>query len=302
LVLSHFWLFSFGTFLVGMFAGFAEYYRFAAADVAERDFKARAISWVIAGGVVAAFLGPQLARGTHDLVGGIPFLGSYMVIGGLAVVSMALIAYLDIPLPTLSKIREGGRPLRLVARQPALVVAILVGMIGAGTMSLLMTATPLAMIGHGLLISDASFVIQWHMLAMFAPAFFTGNFIQRFGVVSVMMVGVIMLGASVTAALSGTQIVHFWLALFALGLGWNFTWVGASTLLTETYELSERGKVQALHDFMVFGTVALASLTSGSILYFFDWRAVNLIAIPAIAIALIAIVWLMRIRSVPDTG
>ncbi len=296
LVLSHFWLFNFGTFLVGMFAGFAQYYRFAAADVAEPDFKARAISWVIAGGVVAAFLGPQLAQGTHDLVGGIPFLGSYMVVGGLAIVSMALIVCLDIPLPALSERRKGGRPLGTIARQPALVVAILVGMIGYGTMSLLMTATPLAMVGHGFLISDASFVIQWHMVAMFAPAFFTGNVIQRFGVVRVMLVGVIMLGAAVTAALSGTQIVHFWLALFALGLGWNFTFVGASTLLTETYEPSERGKVQALHDFMVFGTVALASLTSGSILYFLDWRAVNLAAIPAIAIALVATVWLLAKR------
>ena len=293
---ANFWLFSFGTFLMGVNAGFAQYYRFAAADSAPPRFKSRAISWVIAGGVVAAIAGPELAKRTHDLVGGTPFLGSYAVLGGLAILGMALVSMLKIPPPSEDERAQSGRPLAAIARQPSLIVAILVGMISYGTMVLLMTATPLAMVDHGFVIGDASFVIQWHMLAMFAPAFFTGNVIQRFGVDLVLVVGAVMLAAAVVAALSGTEILHFWLALFALGLGWNFSFIGASTLLTETYEPAERGKVQALNDFLVFGTVTVASLSSGTILFFLDWRAVNLFAIPAIAIAMAATLWLWRSR------
>ncbi len=292
LYLSSFWLFCFGMFIFGMNAGFSQYFRFAAADVVPDNFKSRAISWVISGGIVAALLGPELAKRTHGLIGDTPFLGAFAVIAGLAIAGTFLLAFLDIPVPDEAERRESGRPLGIIARQPALIVAILVGMIGYGVMSLLMTATPLAMVGNGLVIGDATFVIQWHMVAMFAPAFFTGGLIHRIGVVRVMLGGTVMLAAAVAIALSGTEIVHFWLALFALGLGWNFTYVGASTLLTETYQPAERGKVQALNDFMVFGTVALASLTSGSILYFLDWGAVNLAAIGPIAVAVIAALWL----------
>lgn len=299
LTIANFWLFSFGTFLMGVHAGFAQYYRFAAADAAEPRFKAGAISWVIAGGVIAAFAGPELAKRTHDLVGGTPYLGSYATIAGLAILGLVLVSRLRIPPLSDAERTTSGRPLGTIAHQPALVVAILVGMIGYGTMMLLMTATPLAMVGHGFTIGDASFVIQWHMVGMFAPAFFTGALIQRLGVDSVMVAGTVMLATAVIAALSGTQIIHFWLALFALGLGWNFTFIGASSLLTETYEPAERGKVQALHDFLVFGTVTVASLTSGTILFFLDWRAVNLAAIPAIAIAMAASLWLWRSRRAP---
>ena len=296
LYIANFWLFSFGTFLMGVNTGFAQYYRFAAADAAEPRFKSRAISWVIAGGVIAAFAGPELAKRTHDLVGGTPFLGSYAVLGGLAILGLALVSRLKIPLPSAEERTTSGRPLGTIARQPALVVAVLVGMIGYGTMMLLMTATPLAMVGHGFAVGDAAFVIQWHMVAMFAPAFFTGALIQRLGVDRVMMVGTVMLAAAVVAALSGTKIFHFWVALFVLGLGWNFTFIGASTLLTETYAPAERGKVQALNDFLVFGTVTVASLTSGTILFFLDWRAVNFVAIPAIAVAMAVTLWLWRSR------
>ncbi len=292
LYISSFWLFCFGMFIFGVNAGFCQYFRFAAADVAQDHFKSRAISWVISGGIVAALLGPELAKRTHDLVGGTPFLGAYAVLAGLAIGVTFLLAFLDIPLPDEAERLQSGRPLGVIARQPALIVAVLIGMIGYGVMSLLMTATPLAMVGNGFVIGDAAFVIQWHMVAMFAPAFFTGGLIQRIGVVRVMLGGTVMLAAAVVFALSGTEIVHFWLALFALGLGWNFTYVGASTLLTETYAPAERGKVQALNDFMVFGTVALASLTSGTILYFLDWDAVNLAAIGPIAVAVMAALWL----------
>ena len=292
LIISSFWLFCFGMFIFGINAGFAQYYRFAAADVAQDHFKSRAISWVISGGIVAALLGPELAKRTHDLAAGTPFVGAYAAIAGLAIAVMVLLSFLDIPLPDEAERLESGRPLGTIVRQPALIVAVLVGMIGYGVMSLLMTATPLAMVGNGFVISDATFVIQWHLVGMFAPAFFTGHLIQRFGVVRVMLGGTVLLAVAIISALAGTDLVHYWLALFALGLGWNFTFIGASTLLTETYEPAERGKVQALNDFMVFGTVALASLTSGTILYFLDWNAVNFAAIGPISVAVLAAFWL----------
>ena len=219
-------------------------------------------------------------------------MGAYAAIAGLAIAVMVLLSFLDIPLPDEAERLESGRPLGTIVRQPALIVAVLVGMIGYGVMSLLMTATPLAMVGNGFVISDATFVIQWHLVGMFAPAFFTGHLIQRFGVGRVMLGGTVLLAVAIISALSGTDLVHYWLALFALGLGWNFTFIGASTLLTETYEPAERGKVQALNDFMVFGTVALASLTSGTILYFLDWNAVNFAAIGPISVAVLAALWL----------
>ncbi len=243
LTISSFRLFCVGMFIFGVNAGFSQYFRFAAADTSADHFKSRAISWVISGGIVAALLGPELAKRTHDLAAGTPFLGAFAAIAGLMIAVMALLAFLDIPIPDESERLQSGRPLAVIVRQPALIVAILVGMIGYGVMSLLMTATPLAMVGNGFVIGDATFVIQWHMVAMFAPAFFTGTLIQRIGVVRVMLGGTVMLGAAVVFALSGTEIVHFWLALFALGLGWNFTYVGASTLLTETYAPDERGTV-----------------------------------------------------------
>jgi len=292
LTISSFALFCVGMFVFGMNAGFSSYFRFAAADIVPAHFKSRAISWVVSGGIVAALLGPELAKHSHDLFPATPFLGAYVAISGLVFVSMSLLAFLDIPPPKDEDRLESGRPMGIITRQPALIVAILVGMIGYGIMNLLMTATPLAMVGHSFNIDDATFVIQWHMVAMFAPALFTGIVIQRIGVVRVMLGGTVMLGTAVVFALTGEDISHYWMALFALGLGWNFTYVGASTLLTETYSPAERGKVQALNDFMVFGTVALASLTSGTILYFLDWGAVNIAAIGPICIAAMAALWL----------
>ncbi len=290
--ISNFWLFSFATLIIGMYGGFAQYYRFAAADVAKADFKSRAISWVISGGIVAAFAGPELAKRTYDMFADTLFLGSYIVVAVLAASSIIILAMLDIPTPDAAERDETGRPLAVIIRQPAMIVAIIVAMIGYGVMSLLMTATPLAMAGRGFSIGDTTFVIQWHILAMFGPAFVTGTIIRRFGVVRVMLSGSVVLAFAISAALAGSEIINYWLALFALGLGWNFTFVAASNLLTETYETAERAKVQALNDFMVFGTVAMASLTSGAILHFLDWQAVNIAAIAPITIAMAASLWL----------
>jgi predicted MFS family arabinose efflux permease len=299
---SDFWLFCAGTFIIGMQGGFAQYYRFAAADIAQDQFKSRAISLVLAGGIVAAFAGPELVKQTHDMMQGVPFIGSYMAIIGLAAGSMGLLAILDIPLPDVEERSQSGRRLGQIARQPALIVAVLSGMFGYGVMSLVMTATPLSMIGCGFIIDDASFVIQWHMVAMFAPAFITGDLCRRFGVLKVILAGGVMLAGSVAVALSGIGLEHFWVSLVLLGLGWNFTFIGGSILLTETYEDTERAKVQALNDFLVFGTVALASLFSGAILHFLDWNAVNMAAIAPIAIIIAAVLWLSQRRRGERTG
>jgi MFS family permease len=289
---SSFWIFTLGTTIIGIYGAFAQYYRFAAADVAEANFKSKAISLVISGGIVAAFSGPLLTNMTFD-INVIPFLGSFITVAILAGISIIMLALIDIPRPDIAERASSGRPLREIARQPELLAAIFVGMVGYSVMSLLMTATPLAMIAHGYMVHDASFVIQWHLIGMFAPAFFTGSLIERFGVRKVMFAGTILLTAAIVAALAGETIPHFWIALFALGLGWNFTFIGASSLLTETYQPEERAKVQALNDFMVFGAVALASLTSGTVLHFFDWRTVNLAAIPAIVLAAVVIMLLI---------
>ena len=268
---SNFWIFVLGTGTIGTYGGFAQYYRFAAADVAESNFKGKAISLVISGGIVAAFTGPLLTNYTFD-INVIPFLGSFVTVAILAATAILMLTLIDIPRPDIAERSSSGRPLTEIVRNPELLAAIFVGMIGYSVMSLLMTATPLAMVAHGYMVHDASFVIQWHLIGMFAPAFFTGSLIVRFGVRKVMFSGTILLAGAIIAALVGETVTHFWVALFALGLGWNFTFIGASTLLTETYQPEERAKVQALNDFMVFGTVALASLTSGTILHFFDWR------------------------------
>ena len=286
---SNFWIFSAGTTMIGIYSGFSQYYRFAAADEVNNNFKSKAISLVLSGGIVAAFLGPLLANFTFDFHV-VPFLGSFITIALLPAIAIFLLFFIDIPKPDGTKTIITGRPLREIIQQPELLGAICVGMIGYGIMNLLMTATPLAMINHGYMVHDASFVIQWHLIAMFAPAFATGSLINRFGVLKVMISGTILLFFAITAALMGEKIIYFWTSMVFLGLGWNFTFIGASSLLTDTYIPEERAKIQGLNDFMVFGFVAFCSLTSGTLLHFFDWQTVNLAAIPVISFASLVIV------------
>jgi MFS family permease len=289
-------LFVLGTFISGIYAGFAQYYRFAAADAASAGFKSKAISLVLAGGVVAALTGPELAKWSSGLLVSDRFLGPYLVIAGLALAAAALLGLLDIPRLRAEEIRQPGRPLRRIMRQPVFLVAVLVGMMGYGVTILMMTATPLAMAAYSHGLDHTAFVIQWHTLAMFAPAFFTGSLIHRFGVLNVMLLGVALLGGCVVAALAGVDLGQFWFGLASLGLGWNFTFIGASTLLTEAYLPAERAKVQAANDFLVFASVTVASLLSGVILDSFDWQAVNYFAIPFLLAAGGTIIWLAAFR------
>ena len=295
-------LFVASTFVIGCSVGFAQYYRFAAADVASPAFRSRAISFVVAGGVVSAFAAPSLVKWTTDLAP-ITFVGTYLVIVAITVTSTLVLTFLDIPPPTKEEAREPSRPLSEIARQPEFVVAILAGMISYGVMSLVMTATPLAMVGSGFGLGDAAHVIQWHVVGMFAPAFFTGSLIHRFGVLNIMLCGTLILLSCMVAALMGITFANFLFALTALGLGWNFTFIGATTLLTETYRPAEKAKAQATHDFLVFGTNATASLSSGALLHFLSWNAVHIVALPVVFSAMIAIAWLaLRRRAEAAAG
>jgi len=294
-----------GSFLVfctglavnGMFNGFATFYRFAAADAAGPAFVSRAISYVLAGGVIAAFLGPNLARWTADSIAAAPFAGTYVAL--MAVYAVALIAtlFVDIPSPSAEEQRHSGRPLGEIARQPAFVVAVLGGMICYGVMNLIMTSTPLALHHQQYPFSDAAFVIQWHVVGMFAPSFVTGRLIARYGVLTIMQWGAILCAACVAVNLTGNGYWQIWSALVLLGVGWNFLFVGATILLTETYRPEEKAKVQAINDFIVLGTVTLTAFSSGPIHHYFGWQALNTSVIPAIVLVAVAIVWLKRHRA-----
>jgi MFS family permease len=284
---SSFALFCCGTALLGSYAGFAVFYRFAAADTASEAFRPKAVSLVMAGGIVAAVFGPELAKWSRDLFGPVLFAGCYVVVAVLCLAAVALLQFIRIPKPP--RVAFGaGRPLTEIVRSRSFIVAALCGMIGYGVMNLVMTATPLAMVDCGLAFEQAAFVIQWHVLGMFAPSFFTGSLIGRFGAARVMACGALLLVACVVVNLSGTDVAQFWTGLVLLGLGWNFLFVGASTLLTTVYAPAERAKVQALNDFLVFGMVSATSFSSGVLLAHFGWMVVNLAVLPLIGVALIA--------------
>ncbi len=276
---QNFWMLCVGTLVMGIYNASGQYYRFAAADVASPDFKSKAISLVMAGGLVGGVLGPQTSKFTKDLLPG-EFLGSYLTLIGFCVIALALQRMMSIPRLTAAEQKEHGRPLSEIARQPAFRVAVLSGMVGYGVMNLLMTATPLAMKSCAHPFSDAAFVIQWHVVAMFAPSFFTGALIKRFGVRSILFTGVLLSLACVAIALSGVDVMHFWVALMLIGVGWNFMYLGGTTLLTETHTPAEKAKVQGANDMAIFITMAISSASSGWLFSARGWEIMNYSAIP----------------------
>lgn len=295
---NNFVLLCIGSSLIGVLNGFSIYYRFAAADAADETNRSRAISLVMAGGVLAAFTGPNLARFTADLLPGGSFAGTYAALACLQVITVSLLAFVNIPRLTAAERRHQGRPLGEILRQPSAIVAILAAVAGYSAMTLVMTATPLAVIGHHFHLADAAFVIQWHVFAMFAPSFFTGSIIKRFGTVPVIATGALSILMCVVVNLEGAAILNFTMALVLLGVGWNFMFVGGTTLLTSVVERPEQAKTQGLNDFLVFGSVALASLSSGALHQELGWHAVNMGAIPGVTIALAATLWLGARRTV----
>jgi MFS family permease len=301
-VYSHsFWTLCLGTLVMGIYNASGQYYRFAAADVASPDFKSTAISLVMAGGLVGGVLGPQTSKMTKDFLG-TEFLATYLVLIGFCVVALALQRLMSIPRLTAAEQREHGRPLREIARQPAFLVAVLSGMVGYGVMNLLMTATPLAMKSCEHPFSDAAFVIQWHVVAMFAPSFFTGSLIKHFGVRAIMFSGVLLSLGCVAIALSGVEVLHFWAALVLVGIGWNFMYLGGTTLLTETHTPSERAKVQGANDMAIFITMAISSASSGWLFSARGWEVMNYGAVPFLVLTGIAILFYGRDRRRTASG
>ena len=288
-----FWLLCAGMAVMGMYTAFGKYYRFAAADVADPSFKAKAISLTLAGGIVGGIFGPEMAKRTAFAFDSHAYLGAYLSLAAVCLVATLLLTALDIPKLTAHERKEGGRPLAQIMSQPVFVVAALSAMLSYGIMNLMMTSTPLAMRAHDHHFNDAALVLQWHMIGMYGPSFFTGSLINRFGVLNVILCGVAILLVCIIAAVTGTTLLNFWLALFLLGIGWNFMYVGGSALLTECHTPAERAKTQAANDFLVFCTMAISSMSSGVLLHKSGWHAVNYGSIPFLVLAAGATLWLM---------
>ena len=284
-MLKSFPLFCLATVLFGVFNGCAGFYRFAAADAATEAFRPQAISLVVAGGVVAAVVGPNTANWAKDWLT-VPFAGSLLPIVGLQAVTLAVLQSIDLPPMTGSEPNQSGRPLSVILRQPLFIVATVSSMVGYSVMVLLMTATPLAMTAVPHPFSQAAFVIQWHVLGMFAPSFVTGTLIQRFGVLTIILVGIGLNLLAIAINLSGVAVENFLIALTVLGIGWNFMFVGATTLLTQVYQPNEKAKTQAAHDFLMFTSVAVAAFLSGRLLNNLGWAVVNELAVVPLVIAL----------------
>ena len=292
--LAQFWLLCLGMMVMGIYTAFGKYYRFAAADAAEVSFKAKAISFTLAGGILGGIFGPEMAKLTTGAFGErLTYLGPYLSLIGVCLVATLLLTRLDIPMLTAQERKQGGRPLARIMAQPVFAVAALASMLSYGIMNLMMTSTPLAMRAHEHHFNDAAFVLQWHMIGMYGPSFFTGSLINRFGVLNVILAGCLLLLLCVGAALSGTALLNFWAAMFLLGVGWNFMFVGGSALLTEAHTPAERAKTQAANDFMVFLTMAISSMSSGVLLNKSGWHAVNYGSIPFLVLAASATLWLM---------
>jgi len=292
-----------GTACTGIYQGFQGFYRFAAADTASDAFKPKAISWVLAGGLVSAILGPEVVQMTSDSFAGVPFAGAYVAVVAISLVGGIGLLFLEIPAPARrEKGAPSGRSLGEILRQPQAITAILCGMISYALMALVMTSTPLALIDYGFSSNQAADVVRWHALAMYAPSFVTGSLISRFGHLRVITTGLVLFGASGATALSGVELPQFYLALVALGLGWNFSFIGATSLLATAHTLDERAKVQGLNDFLVFGLVATASFSSGALLSLYGWATVQFAMAPGLLVAGAALCWLSvqaRARKLP---
>lgn len=281
-------LFCCATFLGGLYGSVAQSYRFAAADGASAAYRPKAVSWVMAGGVFAGVLGPQLVQWTMDVWSPYLFAFSFLVQAAVALIAMGIVAGVDMPKPAPADL-HGGRPLLDIVTQPRFIAAALCGVIAYPMMNLVMTSAPLAMKMCGLSLSDSNFGIQWHIVAMYGPSFFTGALITRFGAPRIVAAGLLLEAGAATIGLSGVTAMHFWATLIVLGTGWNFSFIGASALVLETHRPQERNKVQAFNDFLVFGMMAIGSFSSGQLLANYGWSAVNMVVFPPVAIGLVAL-------------
>jgi MFS family permease len=289
--LESFTLYCVATTMFGIYTGFGNFFRFVATEVSPPDRANTAIAYVLAGGVLAAVIGPNLANHSRDILD-TAFLGSFIAVFVLYLLNLINFLAMELPRPVNVGIDAYTRPLPVIMRQPVFIAALTAAAVGYSVMSLLMTATPLAMMHEHHQFSDVAFVIQWHVLGMFVPSFFTGHLINRFGARSIIVAGILANLACIGINLSGQSIAHFWLALFLLGLGWNFMFIGGTSLLTSSYNEAEKAKTQAINDFIVFTSMALASLGAGALQHQLGWPNVNIMVLPIMLITLLVVVGL----------
>ena len=291
-VSRNFWLLVAGTFIAGYYSANGQLYRFAAAELTEVSQRDKAVSWVLAGGILGAVIGPNLASWTRDLFD-TAFLGAYLTLSIAALIGILVMQYIHFPEEYKTKHSlADGRPLKAILEQPVFMVAIIGAALGYGVMNLLMAATPLAMQICGLPFSDTALVLEWHVIGMFAPGFFTGSLIQRFGTLKIMGVGVILNLICIVIALAGTDLHQFLIALFLLGVGWNFLFTGSTSLAMTAYKPNERDKAQASINFFVFGTMAFTSFGSGALITSQGWNILNIGSLIPVIVTALALIWL----------
>jgi len=291
-VSRNFWLLVAGTFIAGYYSANGQLYRFAAAELTEVSQRDKAVSWVLAGGILGAVIGPNLASWTRDLFD-TAFLGAYLTLSIAALIGILVMQCIHFPEEYKTKHSlADGRPLKVILEQPVFMVAIIGAALGYGVMNLLMAATPLAMQICGLPFSDTALVLEWHVIGMFAPGFFTGSLIQRFGTLKIMGVGVILNLICIVIALTGTDLHQFLIALFLLGVGWNFLFTGSTSLAMTAYKPNERDKAQASINFFVFGTMAFTSFGSGALITSQGWNILNIGSLIPVIVTALALIWL----------
>ena len=293
LYLGNFPLYCVATATIGIYNAVGLQYRFAATEVAAAGDKARAISLVLAGGIAGGFLGPAIAGWGRDWFA-TPFMGSFVLLAGVALVALAVQSLVQVPKPASIERVGGGRPLRMIVRQPVFIVAALAGGLGYGLMNLLMTATPLAMSFCSLPYVQAAFVIQWHVVGMYAPGFVTGGLIKRFGILNIILAGVLVMASGAAVALNGNTVTHFVIALALVGAGWNFMYTGGTALLAEAHRPGEKARTQGANDFIVFSIMGLSSFSSGALVSAASWETMNLAVLPFLALIAGAVVWYAR--------
>lgn len=286
-----FLFFCVGTFTSGLYAAAHLSYRFAAADTASEQFRPKAISWVMIGGIVSGIIGPQVVIFTKDALPPILFAATYLAQAGLAALCGLILIFLRIPVPPRKQVGGEGRPLSEIARQPKFIVAVACGVASYSMMNMVMTAAPLAMVMCNHSVGEATLGLQWHVLGMFVPSFFTGHLIIRFGVERIVATGLALLVTSAIIGMTGISLGHFWLGLVVLGVGWNFGFIGATTMVTECHTPNERNRVQSFNDFLVFGSMAIGSFSSGTLLNSFGWGAVNEVVFPVVLSAAALLIW-----------
>jgi len=302
-VSQNFWLLNIATLAAGYYNANGALYRFAAVELVEEAHKEKAISWVLAGGVMGAFAGPNLASGARDALADAPFAGAYVALMGVGLLGLLVMSRLRFPaLPGQGLATPQGRSLGEIVRQPLFIIAAAGCAIGFGIMNLLMAATPIAMSQCAHPFKEAAFVLEWHVLGMFVPSFFTGKLIKRYGVLPIMSAGLALNVFCVAFALSGEDVMHFFVALLALGVGWNFLYIGGSTLATQAWRPEEKTRAQAALDFCVYATMTLTSFSSGALVTTGGWTSMNLGALLPLALMGAALLWLRQVQRVPQAG